>query len=149
MARISEVIVGENDIATFKCSSAVTDNDVNKPLKLASSDTLALAGDGEEVYGFLDSVDPTSEDGVAVVGVQKGGRKWVTMTGTYAVGDLVSADTNTGAGVALATTWGICKKHTYDTTTAITLAADLFSKNWIVIFGAGTDGTDALIELVA
>lgn len=149
MGRISEVIVGENDIATIKCSSAVTDNDVNKPVKLSASDTVVLAGDGDEIYGFIDSVESVTEDGVKVLGVQKGGRKWVVMTGTYSAGDMVEADANTSAGTALAGNWGVCKAHSLDNTSATTLAASIFAKNWKVIYGDGTDGSEALIELVA
>lgn len=148
MSRVNDIIVGENITATWKCSSMVTDKDINKPLTKDVSDTLKLASDGDEVYGFLDTIDPTSEDGVRVVGAQKNGRKWVTMSGTYAVGDLVEAAANTAVDTALANKWGEVSTHTLDTTTTVTLAASMFNKNWVIIFGPGTDGSEALIELV-
>lgn len=149
MGRVSEVIVGENDIATFKCSDAVTDNDINKPVTLDTSDTVTLAGAGDEIYGFIDSVDSHTEDGAAVVGVQKGGRKWVLMSGTYSMGSMVEGAANTAESVANAGDWGILTEHTLDDTTATTLMNSIFSKNWKVIYGAGTDASEALIELVA
>lgn len=149
MGRISDVIVGENRIAPFKCASAVVDNDINKPLKLSASDTVAIAGDGDEIYGFLESVETHTEDGKPVIGVQASGRKWVLMSGTYAVGDLVEAAANTAVSVANAGDYGICKTHTLDDTDAAGLIASMFNKNWQVIYGPGTDGSKALIELIA
>ena len=137
MGRVSEVLVGANDIVTFKCSSAVTDNDINKPVKIASSDTVALCADGDQIYGFISSVERHTEDGVVVVGVQVSGRKWVTLSGASAVGTIVEAAANTAAGVALATNWGLVSTHT---------AAVGTNKRWQIIFGTGLDAADVLIE---
>ena len=147
MGRVSEIITGENVIATIKCSDAVTDNDVNKPLTIDESDTVKLAVEGDEIYGFIDSIDPTSEDGAAVIGAMVSGRKWVIMEGTYDAGDIVEAADNTTAGVAMVGDWSVCKKHTLATDSVANLAASIFSRNWKVIYGDGTDGSEALIEL--
>ena len=139
MGRVSEVNIGQNDIRTFKCAStAITDNDVNKPVKLSASDTVALCADGDQIYGFINSVEVHTEDGKPVVGVQIKGRKWVTLSGASAVGTIVEAHTNEAAGTALATNWGLVSTHTLVAGT---------KKQWMIIFGAGDDGTDALVEL--
>jgi len=138
MGRISEVTMGVNDIATFKCASAVTDNDVNKPVKLSASDTVDLCADGDQIYGFLDSVEVRTEDGKQVVGVQVRGRRWVTLSGASAVGTIVESHTNTAAGTALATNWGLVSTHTLVAGT---------KKQWMIIYGSGDDTTDALVEL--
>ena len=163
MARVSEVIVSENDIATWKCSSMVTDKDINKPVKISAADTVALCADGDEIYGFIDSIDPTNEDGVRVVGVQKAGRKWVTMSGGYAIGDVVEAAANTAVDTALAIKWGeVSSKSALigdiandasgtviaTAVNALIAAAAVGTKKWVVIYGAGTDESEALIELV-
>lgn len=149
MGRISEVNVGTNVIATFKGSvGTFTDADINKPVKLSAYDTVELCGDGDYIYGFIDSVEPHTEDGKSVLGIQIAGRRWVTMNGNYAVGDHIEAEAQDAVGVALTTTWGKCSTHVYDTTTAITLQADLLVKKWVVIYGSSTDETDALVELM-
>jgi len=151
MGRISEVNVGMNNIVTYKASvGTLTDADVNKPVKFpAASDTVVLATtDGDYIYGFIDSVDAHTEDGKSVIGVQISGRKWVTMNGSYAIGDHVEAYTNTAAATALGANWGLCKTHVYDTASVAALKADLLVKHWTVIYGSGDTGTDALVELM-
>jgi len=138
MGRISEVNVGMNNVVTFKSNVAtLTDDDINKPVKLSGSDEVTLCADGEQIYGWIDSVERHLEDGKSVVGVQVDGRKWVTLSGASAVGTLVEAHTNTGAGTALATNWGLVSTHT--------LVAGTM-KQWMVIYGSGLDTSDALVE---
>ena len=149
MGRVSEVNVGTNVIVTYKSSvGTLTDADVNKPVKFpTTSDEVVLATtDGDYIYGFIDSVETRTEDGKSVVGVQTAGRRWVTMNGSYSVGDDIDAYTNTAAATALGANWGLAKTHVYDPTTATSLLADLLPKRWKVIYGAGTTGTDALVE---
>ena len=148
MARFTaSVNVGENTNITYKiASTGITDADVNKPVKLTAADTVDLCASGDEIYGFINSVEVKTADGKPVVGVQINGRRWVTLNGSAAVGTLVQAYTNTAAGTALGANWGLVAAHTLDATSAATLAASIFSKNWKVISGAGTTGTDALIE---
>lgn len=138
MARISEVVTTVDDFRTFKCASAVTDNDVNKPVKLSASDTVDLCADGDQIYGFINSVEVHKEDGKVVVGVQIKGRKWVTLSGASAVGTIVEAAANTAAGTALATNWGLVSTHTLVAGT---------KKQWMIIYGSGEDASDALVEL--
>ena len=108
MGRISEVNVGMNVILTFKCASTgVTDVDVNKPVKWSASDTVDLCSDGDQIYGFIDSIEPYTLDGKPVVGVQIDGRRWITCSGAITPGALVESAANTAAGTALATNWGL------------------------------------------
>lgn len=138
MGRISEVVTTVDDFRTFKINGAITDNDVNKPVKLAASDTVELCADGDQIYGFINSVEVHKEDGKVVVGVQIKGRKWVTLSGASAVGTIVEAAANGAAGTALATNWGLVSEHTLVAGTR---------KQWMVIFGTGLDTSDALVEL--
>lgn len=138
MARFTaQVDVGRNEYETFKIVGAITDNDLNKPVKISAADTVELCDDGDQIYGFINSVERHTADGKVVVGVLTKGRTWVTLSGASAVGTVVEAAANTAAGVALGENWGIVSAHTIVTAT---------EKLWKVISGAGTDGTDALIE---
>lgn len=161
MSRISEVIVGHNQIETYKCSSAVTDNDIGKPVKLSASDTVALCSDGDAIYGFINSVEVHTEDGSKVVGVQVRGRKWVLLSGSMAVGALAEAAANTAAGTAnagdfaLVSTKAVVNADITDSATGAQIAAAvnalladalLPKPGWRMIYGAGTTGTEALLE---
>jgi len=194
---VSQVNVGENTNVTYKITGAVTDADVNKPVKLSATDLVVLCSDGDPIYGFINSVERATADGKVVVGVQIGGRRKVTLSGSVAIGAIVEAAANTSVGVALGQNWGIVSTKTavasnvpvnnatsLDTSlatdangTAIatavnnnaaainTLSAALDTaggatnailadavngglvKNWVLISGAGTTGTDGLVEL--
>lgn len=148
MARFTaQVNVGENLNVTYKITGAVDDNDLNKPVKITATDEVVLCSDGDEIYGFINSVERHTADGKVIVGVQIAGRRKVTLDGAAAVGSMVEAAANTAVGTALGQNWGIVSAHVLDDTTATTLMNSIFNKNWVVISGAGTDGTDALIEL--
>ena len=139
-------LVGGNEYDTFKITGAITDVDIDKPVAITATDEVVLCSDGDEIYGFISSIEPNLADGKVVVGVQLSGRKYVILDGAAAVGTLVEAAANTAAGTAKAGNYGLVSVHTYDTTTAITLAADIFSKNWKVISGTWLDTSTALIE---
>lgn len=141
-----EVLAGMNSNVMYKIVGAITDADVNKPVKLSATDLVELCADGDQIYGFINSVEVGTQDGKVVVGVQLDGRRWVTLSGDSAVGTVVEAGANTAAGVALVGNWGVVSAHTLDTTSAVTLAAGLFDKNWKVISGTGLDGADVLVE---
>jgi len=173
MGRISEVNVGMNDIVTYKCNSAVTDNDVNKPVKLLSADLVELCSDGDGIYGWIDSVETHTEDGKTVVGVQVNGRRWATLSGSSAFGALVEAAANEAVSVALATKWALVSTQAVIAATlAVNLANDangtLIAANvnatavavnalmarvaaprqqWKIIYGTTyADGTHVLLE---
>jgi hypothetical protein len=140
--------VGENVYETFKAAAAITDNDIGKPVKIGATDEVALCADGDEIYGFIASVEPQTADGKKVVGVLVSGRKFVILDGNAAVGTLVEAAANTNAGVANAGAYGLVSVHVVDDTNVGTLKATIFAKNWKVISGTGLNGATVLIEKV-
>lgn len=135
---VSQVNVGGNVNVTYKIVGAVTDADVNKPVKLSAADTVTLCSNGDQIYGFINSVERATADGKVVVGVQISGRRKVTLDGASAVGTVVEAAANTAVGVALGANWGLVSTHTIVTATA---------KQWLIISGTGADEADVLIEL--
>lgn len=134
----AQVNVGENLNVTYKIVGAVTDDDVNKPVKISATDTVTLCADGDQIYGWINSVERHTEDGLVVVGVQVAGRRKVTLDGTSAVGTVVEAAANTAVGVALGANWGLVSTHTVVTATV---------KQWMIISGTGLDEADVLVEL--
>ncbi len=135
---VAQPNVGENDIVTYKIVDAgITDADVNKPVKVSAADSVALCSDGDQIYGFINSVERHTADGKVVVGVQIGGRRKVTLDGASAVGTIVEAAANTAAGTALGANWGLCAVHTKVAATV---------KCWLVISGTGLDEADVLVE---
>lgn len=81
----------------------ITDADINKSLvgDFTMDATLKLAADGEEIRGFIESIEPHPADGQtfgSVVVHASGVRVWVTGSG-LALGDLVVAANQTAAGV--------------------------------------------------
>ena len=140
MARFtSQVNVGENLNVTYKIVGAITDNDLNKPVKVSAADTVTLCADGDQIYGFINSVERHTADGSVVVGVQIAGRRKVTLSGASAVGTLVEAGANAVAGTANSTNWGIVSTHTPDVDGGT-------NKRWMIISGTGLDAADVLIE---
>ena len=143
----SQILVGENDRKTYLMLATVTDNDVGKPVAPpAASDVVALAADGGEIYGFIDTVEPGLTDGKKKCTIQVGGRRKVILDGAAAVGTLVEAAANTAVSVAKAGNYGVVSVHTLDTTSVTTLSTSTFSKNWKVISGTGLDEATVLIE---
>lgn len=140
------VIAGLNTNITYKITGAITDADLNKPVKLSATDLVALCSDGDEIYGFINSVERGTQDGKVVVGVQVDGRTWVTLSGSSTIGAVVEAGANEAAGTALGTNWGVVSTHTPTTDTIAHLVASTFKKNWMIISGSGDDASDVLIE---
>lgn len=74
-------------------STKLNDNDVGKPVTL-SADRFVVAGDGEEIYGFVSSIEPFTVDGYSFGGVIREGRfyaKVVAAGTTLVAGDFVVA----------------------------------------------------------
>ena len=138
MSATQKVNVGENKYQTWKVDGAITDADVNKPVKLsATSDLLELCDDGDQIHGFIETVERHSDGGKVVCGILVSGRTYVTLSGNSAIGTLVEAGANEVAGTALDTNWGVVSTHTLVTAT---------KKQWQVISGTGLDTADVLIE---
>ncbi len=74
--------------------------DIGKPVKLAGN-YCTLAVSGEQIYGFIESVEAGTSDGYAVGGVQADAGLEILAVdeaGTLAVGDFVVAGTATALG---------------------------------------------------
>lgn len=86
-------------------TAVITDKDIHKAVVLdkTAEATMKLAASGEEIRGFIESIEPAPADGVtfgSVVRHAAGVRYWVTSTASLIVGDLVVADTQADVGVA-------------------------------------------------
>ncbi|NCN28713.1 hypothetical protein GW915_14210 [bacterium] len=134
------VNVGEQVYKTYKMAAAITDNDIGKPVTYpAASDVVALAADGEQIYGFVAAVEPATADGLKIVSILVEGRAWVILDGNSAVGTIVEAAANTVAGTAKAGAFGLVSTHT--------LVAGTM-KQWMIISGTGLDGATVLVEKI-
>jgi hypothetical protein len=130
-------IVGEQVNRTYTITGAITDNDIGKPVKISGTDNVALCSATDTIYGFINSVEVGTTGGKIVVGVVVSGRVRVILTGVVAIGAVVEAAANTAAGVVKAGAWGLIQTHT---------PAATDQKKWILISGAGTAGTEGVIE---
>lgn len=131
--------VGEQTNRPYKIDDAgINDNDLGKAVKFSAANTVALCGDGDEIYGFINSIEEGTEDGKTVVGVTVSGRARVTLDGDVALGAVVEAGAQTAAGTAKAGNWANVSVHT---------PAATDNKRWMLVAGAGTDGTDGVVEL--
>ena len=131
-------LVGMQTNVPYKIVGAINDNDVGKAVKMSATDTVELCADTDPIYGFINSVEVGTEDGLVVVSVCIKGRVRVTLNGTVNIGNLVASGAQTAAGTAKAENWATASAHT----------AVAGQKNWILISGAGTAGTDGTVEYV-
>jgi len=139
--------VGEADRREWKIVGAITDGDVGKPVKLSAGDgQVTLSADGEEIYGFIDSVERGTDGGLVVVTLVEKGSVRATASGSVALGDILEAGANTAAGTDIVK-WGIVSVHVPDITTVTTLRDSTFAKNWIALQAAG-DGEDLVVQAV-
>lgn len=131
-------LVGGQDFQTWKITGAITDNDVGKPVKIASTDLLELCADGDQIHGFIATVEPGgTADGKVVVIINVSGRQYAILSGSSTFGGMVEAAANTAAGTAKAGNYGLVSTHTVVTATV---------KMWKIISGAVTDGATVLLE---
>lgn len=139
MARQTQTInVGGQCRETWKITGAITDVDVGKPVKIASTDLLVLCSDGDQIYGFIDTVEAGgTSDGKVVVTIVSAGRMYAILSGGSTFGGMVEAAANEVAGTAKAGTYGLVSTHTVVTAT---------EKMWKIISGAVTDGATVLLE---
>lgn len=120
-------------------TNRITDNDIHKAVVFDKNQdgVLALASDGNEIRGFIESISPASADGLtfgSVVRHAAGVRYWVTGSG-LAKGDLVVAATQTAAGQANA-----LMKHPLDSRGLTPVKKGTPSTyKWEVIRAKGTD----------
>ena len=129
----------------------LTDADVGKGVKLGAADRYVLAVTGDEIEGFLVSVESATVDGFTFGSVVLAGRKSVTVEGTVAIGGLVTFGAAVAKGVALtvpvAVKAGVAASQSGTTPFAYT-ARTPNTHLWRLISGAGTTGTPGVIERV-
>jgi len=140
-----KALVDERDLITAKLgtdtvanSGDLNGNDIGKPLKLTAADTYDLCADGDQIDGWLYSVESYTADGYAVGTVQVSGRRRVELSGDSAIGTIVEAAANTARTVAPTNGLGVVSTHTHVTATR---------KLWRVISGTGLSGdTTCIVE---
>ena len=143
--------VGENLYQTFKAPATYTDADIGKPVKISTTrDEIVLCADGNEIWGFIATVEPALVDGKKLVTVMTRGRMFVELDGAADnIGQMVEAAANAAAGTANtagATAYGYVSKHVIDVTSTTTVSTSTFKKNWIILSGLITDEAVVLIE---
>lgn len=128
---------------TAKINDAIDDDDVGKPVKLmtASTDVYQLCSDGDGIDAFIIGLDPATADGKVLATLNNMGRVRCEASGAMNVGDYVEAGAVAAAGTAETNGLPVISTHTRDTTSAATLAADLFPVEWRVISANTSDGT--------
>lgn len=94
--KIVAAALGPNSATKF------ADADIGKPVKMGTANNYVLCVAGDEIEGFVTSMEPfTVNSGFSFGSVLVNGRKEVVVgTGTVAVGDLVVADTQAVLGTA-------------------------------------------------
>jgi len=113
-----------------------SDVDIGKAVKY-SGDTMVECADGDEIHGFVTSVNVASVDGFSVGAVRKEGRvKAIDEAGTLTVGTVVTAGTAIGVGTA-----GLANVKA-----AVTAANVVFP--WVVIAVYGDAADTVLLERV-
>jgi len=128
-----------------KLKASLTDNDIGKPVKLSTdtTDTYELCADGDGIDGFLTGLESATADGLVFGTINNKGMIRVEASGEMNIGDLVESGAVAAADTAETNGLPLVSTHTPDTTTAITLAADLFQVNWRVVSGSTSDGVVA------
>lgn len=151
---LMKVLVDNDDIFTTRLGAAggyYTDKEVGKFVKLAAESQYSLCAVGDQIEGYITSVETATADNFTIGSVMPAHRKFVTCdglqatpgTGTIAVGDyvvcgtVVAKDTKLTAGVPAK----VCKATTQ---TGMYFAWRVVSLNGT----AGAVGTFAVIERV-
>lgn len=151
-ARLAEGTDAANQTPATQVANNHSDKELSKPVKLVGDSRFGLCAVGDQIEGFVGSVETGTVDGYAYGGVLSdlGDRKAVTFdglqatpgTGTIAVGDFVVAGTVVAKGTALSAPPRVCK--------ATTQTGMYFS--WRVVSlgsaGSGAVGTTGVIERV-
>ena len=127
------------------------DVDVGKPVKLAAESQYNLTAAGDEIEGFISSVESAPSGGFSIGGIVEEGQFNVTLdciqatpgTGTVAIGDYVVTGTVVARGTAMTVYPKVCKA---------TGAGTTLNYKWRVVSlgtaGTGAVGTSAVIKRV-
>ena len=132
----------------------LTDAEVGKAVKLVGESRYDLCAAGDNIEGFITSIEPATVDDYTLGSVQVTGRKEVTFdglegtpgTGTIAVGDYVNMGTVVAKGTALTTANKVTKA-----TTQTNVSNSPFAWRVVSLGAAGTGavGTTGIIEKVS
>lgn len=144
--QVQTCLLGSDTVAN---GGNLVDADIGKPVKLVATDRYDLCVDGDEIAGFINSIEPASVGGYSYGTIRKGPFIAVELSGDAAVGTLVEAAAITAAGTALANGLPIVSVHVEDITTVTTLRDSTFKTNYRVVSGTGLDGDKtAVVERV-
>lgn len=127
-------------------ASTYSVNDIGKAVKL-SGDQVALCADGDEIYGFLVSVETFTQDGYRACSVKCDAGEEILATdtaGSLAVGNIVVASTAVAAGTATNAN-GPNVKVAGDAA-----AQAAVKRRWMVmaVYGAGVANQQVLLRLM-
>lgn len=126
----------------------VTDVEIGKPVKLIGDSLYNLTAAGDQIEGFINSVEGATADDFSIGGVVSKGRVRVTLdglqatpgTGVIAVGDYVVTGTAVAKGTALSGYPKVCK--------ATTQTGMYFAWRVVSLDGTTAVGQTAVIERV-
>ncbi len=145
-SQVQSCLLGSDTVAN---SGNLVDADIGKPVKLVATDRYDLCDNGDEIEGFINSIEPASVGGYSFGTIRKGPFIAVELDGDAAVGSLVEAAANGAAGTANANGLPIVSAHTEVITTVTTLRDTTFKHNYRVVSGTGLDGDlTAVVERV-
>lgn len=96
---VTQTFSFEDFIFTMLVSGAVTVNDVGKAvaLDLTAPNTVKLAGDGDAVFGRLETFEDRTQEGIKVGAVSRKFRTILPTSAQLAVGDEVVGSATAGA----------------------------------------------------
>lgn len=129
-------------------ANRVTDVEIGKTVKLVGDSRYDLTAAGDQIEGFITSVESYTADDYSIGSVQVTGRKRVTLdglqatpgTGTIAVGDFVVSGTAVAKGTALSVPPKVCK--------ATTQTGMYHAWRVVSLEGTGAVGQFAIIERI-
>lgn len=127
----------------------LTDADVGKAMKLGATDRYVLAVEGDEIEGYLVSVEPATVDGFSFGSIVLEGNKTVTFQGAgIGIGSLVVVGTPTAKNVALTAPEAVKLGGAVAQSQAKPFAWNPSTHLWRVISGTGVAGTVGVIERI-
>jgi hypothetical protein len=127
----------------------LTDADVGKGVKLGATDRYILALDGDEIEGFLVSVESATIDGYTFGSIVKTGNKEITFQGAgIVIGSIVVFGTPIAKGTALTVPPAVKLGAAIAASQAKPYGWNPSTHVWRVISGTGVAGTQGIIERV-
>lgn len=145
-SQVQSCLLGADTVAN---GGGLVDADIGKPVKLVATDRYAICADGDEIAGFVASIEPASVGGYTFGTIRKGPFVAVELDGAAAIGTLVEAAAPAANGTAEANGLPKVSVHVEDITSVTTLRDTTFKTNYRVVSGTGLTGdTTAVVERV-